>query len=244
MFKEIKSGFSKFFTKERILIIFIFVLLSWALLSYSNSKMNFANRREGFSNTIASYSNPSPSYPSSNMDKPIMSTSNHSTSSSSLSSHNPMPSIHQSSSHNPMPSIHQSSPQVPIFNETPKQNLNKNLTNTSTSSYTPNDSSSLFGNVSSLQTVANPSDLLPKDENSQWSALNPTNMSQGNIMMPDLLQAGYHIGLDTIGQTLRNPNYQLRSDPVIPKQDIGPWHQSTIEPDIGRIPLEVGEGLK
>jgi hypothetical protein len=232
MFKEIKSGFSKFFTKERILIIFIFVLLSWALLSYSNSKMNFANRREGFSNTIASYSNPSPSYPSSNIDKPIMSTSNHSTSNSSLSSHNPMPSIHQSS------------PQVPIFNETPKQISNKNLTNTSTSSYTPNDSSSLFGNVSSLQTVANPSDLLPKDENSQWSALNPTNMSQGNIMMPDLLQAGYHIGLDTIGQTLRNPNYQLRSDPVIPKQDIGPWHQSTIEPDIGRIPLEVGQGLK
>jgi hypothetical protein len=62
--------------------------------------------------------------------------------------------------------------------------------------------------------------------------------------MPDLLQAGYHIGLDTIGQTLRNPNYQLRSDPIIPKQEVGPWNLSTIEPDIGRVPLEIGVGSK
>jgi hypothetical protein len=88
--------------------------------------------------------------------------------------------------------------------------------------------------------VANPADLLPKDENSQWSALNPTSMNKGDVLMPDLLQAGYHIGLDTIGQTLRNPNLQLRSDPIISKNDIGPWNQSTIEPDYGRVPLELG----
>jgi hypothetical protein len=59
---------------------------------------------------------------------------------------------------------------------------------------------------------------------------------------PDLLQAGYHIGLDTIGQTLRNANLQLRSDPIIPKMEVGPWAQSTIEPDIARVPLEIGVG--
>jgi hypothetical protein len=91
-----------------------------------------------------------------------------------------------------------------------------------------------------LQPVTNPSDLLPQDSNSQWSALNPVTMNQGNINMPDLLQAGYHIGLDTIGQTLRNANQQLRSDPIIPVQKIGPWNQSTIEPDYGRTPLEIG----
>lgn len=91
-----------------------------------------------------------------------------------------------------------------------------------------------------LQPVANPSDLLPKDANSQWSALNPAAMNQGDILMPDLLQAGYHIGLDTIGQTLRNPNLQLRSDPIITKADIGPWNHSTIEPDYARVPLELG----
>jgi hypothetical protein len=93
-----------------------------------------------------------------------------------------------------------------------------------------------------MQQTIQPSELLPSDANSQWAALNPVN--QGNIAMPDLLQAGYHIGLDTIGQTLRNPNYQLRSDPIIPKQEIGPWNQSTIEPDLGRVPLEVGVGGK
>jgi hypothetical protein len=91
-----------------------------------------------------------------------------------------------------------------------------------------------------LQPVANPADLLPKDQNSQWAALNPTSMNQGDVLMPDLLQAGYHIGLDTIGQSLRNANLQLRSDPLIAKSDIGPWNQSTIEPDYGRVPLEIG----
>jgi hypothetical protein len=95
-----------------------------------------------------------------------------------------------------------------------------------------------------LQPVANPSDLLPNDQNSQWSALNPVAMNQGNVAMPDLLKAGHNIGIDTIGQSLRNANLQLRSDPIIEKQNIGPWNQSTIEPDFLRVPLEVGYGVR
>jgi hypothetical protein len=94
----------------------------------------------------------------------------------------------------------------------------------------------------SSQPVAQPSDLLPNDQNKEWTALNPVSMNQGGMV--DLLQAGYHIGLDTIGQSLRNANLQLRSDPIIPKSDIGPWNQSTIEPDLGRVPLEIGVGNK
>jgi hypothetical protein len=90
------------------------------------------------------------------------------------------------------------------------------------------------------QAVAQPSDLLPHDQNSQWANLNP--IGNGAVAMPDLLQAGYHIGLDTIGQTLKNANLQLRSDPIIEKKDIGPWNQSTYEADYGRVPLEVGQG--
>jgi hypothetical protein len=90
--------------------------------------------------------------------------------------------------------------------------------------------------------IAAPNDLMPSDANSQWSALNPVNMNQGNILAGDMLQAGYHIGLDTIGQTLKNANLQLRSDPIIPKVDVGPWNQSTYEPDYGRVPLEIGYG--
>ena len=90
------------------------------------------------------------------------------------------------------------------------------------------------------QNVVNPSDLLPVDHNETFSSLNPVN--QANPMTPDLLQAGYHIGLDTIGQTMKNPNLQLRSDPYIPKAAVGPWNQSTYEPDLMRVPLEVGCG--
>lgn len=93
------------------------------------------------------------------------------------------------------------------------------------------------GSTYSAKEVANPSELLPKDDNSQWATLNPSSQHAPNT--PDLLQAGYHIGLDTVGQTLKNANYQLRSDPVINKADIGPWHQSTYEPDLLRLPLEV-----
>lgn len=90
------------------------------------------------------------------------------------------------------------------------------------------------------QSVANPSDLLPKDENSEFAALNPTSMNKGDVLMPDLLQAGHHVGVDTVGQSLRNANLQLRSDPVIPKNDVGPWNNTTIEADLGRVPLELG----
>ena len=87
-------------------------------------------------------------------------------------------------------------------------------------------------------TVANPSELLPNDSNAEWSSLNPTSM---NGEMPDLLTAGSHIGLDTIGQTMKNANLQLRSDPIIAKADVGPWNQSTIDTDYARTPFELGE---
>jgi hypothetical protein len=93
------------------------------------------------------------------------------------------------------------------------------------------------------QNVANPSDLLPQDINSQWTTLNPT-MTSNNVIVPDLLDAGYHIGLDTIGQTLRNANLQERSDPIIAKQDVSPWNNSTIEPNIGQVPFEIGYGCR
>lgn len=92
-----------------------------------------------------------------------------------------------------------------------------------------------------LAPVADPASLLPSDPNaSQWAALNPSNMT--NPMIPSLLQAGGLIGLDTIGQTLKNANLQLRSDPLIVKQSLSPWNNSTYEPNIGQVPLELGCG--
>lgn len=165
MFKAIQQGLQKFFTKERVIVLIIFLILMWGLFTYSNSKTSIRD---------------------------LMTTGT-----------TPAPGESKSGS-------------------------------------APASTAAAPAAGYALQPVANPSDLLPAD--SQWSALNPNSMSKGNILMPDLLQAGYHIGLDTIGQTLRNPNLQLRSDPIISKSDIGPWNQSTIEPDLARVPLEIGQG--
>ena len=86
----------------------------------------------------------------------------------------------------------------------------------------------------------NPADLLPSDANSQWAQLNPA--GQGDLANINLLKAGYHIGIDTVGQTLRNANLQIRSEPPNPRVNTGPWLQSSIEPDLMRPSLELGCG--
>ena len=90
----------------------------------------------------------------------------------------------------------------------------------------------------SRQPVADPSELLPKDTNSQWAQLNPA--GKGDLANVNLLKAGYHIGIDTVGQTLRNANLQLRSEIPNPQNAVGPWMISTIEPDLRQNTLEIG----
>ncbi len=162
MFDDIISGFTKVATPQRILILIIFVVLAWLLLSYSDSKGLIMDPMETGTSTAAVTDAPV-------ADAPVVS-------------------------------------------------------------------------ASSGRSITNPSDLLPADANSQWASLNPTSMNQNDILAADMLQAGYHVGLDTIGQSMRNANLQLRSDPPIPKQNVGPWNQSTYEPDISRLPLEIGSG--
>lgn len=82
-------------------------------------------------------------------------------------------------------------------------------------------------------------DLLPKDAaNSKWSQVNPA--GQGDVSNVNFLTAGYHIGVNTVGQSLRNPNYQLRSEPPNPRTQVSPWNQTTIEYDNARRMFEVG----
>jgi len=86
----------------------------------------------------------------------------------------------------------------------------------------------------------NYNELLPKDTNSSWAQLNPS--GTGELSNINLLKSGWQIGVDTIGQTLRNANLQLRSEPPNPQTPTGPWNQSTITPDFMRVPLEIGAG--
>jgi len=177
MIKELSSGLSKFFTRDKVIIFVVLFVLLYALFAYSGSKRMYLDGMNDSGGNLADDSNS-----------------------------NKEPSVKTTSAQN----VVQSAGMTPV----------------SSGSFSPSAG-------------ASPDDLLPRDANSNWSSLNPVANKDG-IIMPDLLQAGYHIGLDTIGQTLRNANQQLRSDPIITKSDIGPWNQSTIEPDLGRTPLEIG----
>lgn len=91
--------------------------------------------------------------------------------------------------------------------------------------------------ISSCSKASDPSQLLPKDTNNQWSKTNP--MGQGSLANVQLLKSGEHIGINTIGSSLKNPNLQLRSEPRVPRVDTGPWNQSSYEPDLMRLPFEI-----
>ena len=90
--------------------------------------------------------------------------------------------------------------------------------------------------------ITNSAELLPKKSNDEWSKLNPS--TQGDLGNINLLKAGYQIGIDTVGQTLRNANLQIRSEPPNPQTYSGPWNMSTIEPDFMRPPMEIGQGIQ
>ena len=89
----------------------------------------------------------------------------------------------------------------------------------------------------SKQEVVDPKELLPKGD-SEFAKLNP--MGSGDLKNVNLLKAGWHVGINTVGQSLRNANLQLRSEPPNPQLNTGPWNQSTITGDKQRRPLEIG----
>ena len=90
------------------------------------------------------------------------------------------------------------------------------------------------------QQLSNPSDLLPHDANAKFAGHHPH--GSGELHNVSLLKAGQLSGIDTVGGTLRNANLQLRSEPPNPRAQVSPWLNSTIEPDLMRVPLELGCG--
>ena len=82
-----------------------------------------------------------------------------------------------------------------------------------------------------------PSELLPRDTNSVWAQQNP--MGTGSLKGKNFLSAGSLIGINTVGQSLRNANYQLRSEPANPQIPVSVFNNSTIEPDTNRRDFEV-----
>ena len=83
-----------------------------------------------------------------------------------------------------------------------------------------------------------PEDLLPEDDEANaWARANPS--GKGSLEFKNFLEAGYHLGVDTQANTLRNANLQFRSEPPNPIKPVSIWQNSTIGPDPFRKPLEI-----
>ena len=101
-----------------------------------------------------------------------------------------------------------------------------------------NESAGRLPNECYPKDVLTPQDLLPQDSNSTWAQTVPA--GQGSLGDQNFLNAGFHVGINTVGQSLRNANLQLRSEPANPQMKVSPWLQSTIEPDANRRAMEIG----
>jgi hypothetical protein len=91
----------------------------------------------------------------------------------------------------------------------------------------PNDVNIRKNNVTSY----NAHDFLPKEINTEWF---DTDFSQAkhNISDDKLINTEkYVIGINTVGQSLKNPTYDIRGTIPNPKYAISPWNNSTYEPD-------------
>ena len=93
------------------------------------------------------------------------------------------------------------------------------------------------------QKPLDPSDLLPTkqaDEIAKFNSENP--QGDGILKGVNYLDAGFHAGVNTIGQSLRNANLNLREEPPNPRVAVSPWLNSTIDPDLSRKPLVIPSG--
>jgi hypothetical protein len=80
-------------------------------------------------------------------------------------------------------------------------------------------------------------DYLPKEVNDDWFN---TDFSQAKYKMNDdkLINTDkYIIGINTVGQSLKNASYDIRGSVNVPKYTVSPWNNSTIEPDYNIKPL-------
>lgn len=83
-------------------------------------------------------------------------------------------------------------------------------------------------------------DLLPLKHENTWTKVNPSAVTN-DLKSHNFLLSKHHFGIDTVGQSLKNANLQLRSEPPNPQNTVSPWLQSSIDNrEYFRRPLEIG----
>jgi hypothetical protein len=81
--------------------------------------------------------------------------------------------------------------------------------------------------------------MLPNDipSSEDFGAFSPDAILQGQNYLDPRAQIGYP---ETLGGNIRNPNYDIRSEPVNPRVPVSIWNNSTIVPDLMRPQFEIG----
>jgi hypothetical protein len=111
--------------------------------------------------------------------------------------------------------------------------------------FNPNNIEFDYGDASNvnytLNVNDNPMDMKTKQDKLSSSDLLPGKSDQKWFENPDvgikiedanlLSDAVQKVGVDTVGQTRKNPSYDIRGTVPCPKFQISPWNNSTTEPD-------------
>jgi len=82
-------------------------------------------------------------------------------------------------------------------------------------------------------------DLLPSTDAASVEDFNNKNIGEGVMQGINFLTAGYNTGVNTVGQSLKNANLQLRAEPPNPQVTVSPWNNSSIGPDLLRRPVDI-----
>ena len=89
------------------------------------------------------------------------------------------------------------------------------------------------------QNTLGPEDLLPLGKSKEIEDFNKENpVGEGILKGVNFLDAGFHTGVNTVGQSLRNANLNLRAEPPNPRVQVSPWMNSTIDSDLARKTLD------
>lgn len=102
--------------------------------------------------------------------------------------------------------------------------------------------SQLQGALSKQYQELTSEDLLPHNDMAHWADIYPNGV--GQLQNKNFVHSGHHVGINTVGQSLKNPNLQLRSEPPNPQAAVSPWLNSSFGPDLLRRPLEVASGCE
>ena len=107
---------------------------------------------------------------------------------------------------------------------------------------TNNNNAGVIDSNCDCNNTLNSKDLLPNNPSTDWNSV-CQGSSPSQIDPTPHLTDPFSVSMPTLNTTLRNANQQLRSEPPNPQMQVSPWIQSTINPDLFRAPLEIGNQM-